>query len=204
VAPNRMSSLAWELLDTVGSRRTLPARRLPRSRRCRPIRSSTRSPITPALDQAVQLILKAERPLVMLGTAASRPRLADACPNSFAGYRSNSSIQRWERGSVAGGFGLYMGTAALSKRDYVHHAIDGADLIIAIGDDTVVRPPFIMRPRGPTVLHIGHLPATVEEVFFPHAELVGDVGPSLRLLADRLEGSGRGRCSSCARRSWRG
>ena len=32
------------------------------------------------------------------------------------------------------------------------------------------------------------LPATVEEVFFPQAEVVGDVGPSLRLLADRLEG----------------
>jgi acetolactate synthase-1/2/3 large subunit len=32
------------------------------------------------------------------------------------------------------------------------------------------------------------MPATVEEVFFPHAEIVGDVGPSLELLADRLEG----------------
>jgi len=45
-----------------------------------------------------------------------------------------------------------------------------------------------MGPKGPTVLHVGYLPATVEEVYFPHAELVGDVGPSLTLLADRLEG----------------
>ena len=37
-------------------------------------------PIAPsaALDRAAQLILDAERPLVMLGAAASRPRLADA------------------------------------------------------------------------------------------------------------------------------
>jgi hypothetical protein len=42
--------------------------------------------------------------------------------------------------------------------------------------------------HGPTVLHVGYLPATVEEVFFPHAELVGDVGPRLALLADQLEG----------------
>src|SRR5262249_53312072 len=34
----------------------------------------------------------------------------------------------------------------------------------------------------------GYRPATVEEVFFPHAELIGDVGPTLSLLADRLEG----------------
>src|SRR6202043_2601043 len=92
------------------------------------------------------------------------------------------------KGSVAGGSGLYMGTAALSERDYVHRAIDRADLIIAIGHDTVEKPPFFMGPDGPKVLHVGYLPATVEEVFFPHAELVGDVGPSLTLLADRLEG----------------
>jgi acetolactate synthase-1/2/3 large subunit len=35
---------------------------------------------------------------------------------------------------------------------------------------------------------VGYLPATVEEVYSPHAELIGDIGPSLRLLADRLEG----------------
>ena len=81
-----------------------------------------------------------------------------------------------------------MGTAALSERDYVHRAIDRADLIISIGHDTVEKPPFFMGPDGPTVLHVGYLPATVEEVFFPQAELVGDVGPSLTLLADRLEG----------------
>jgi acetolactate synthase-1/2/3 large subunit len=46
-----------------------------------------------------------------------------------------------------------------------------------------------MGPNGPTVLHIGYLPATVEEVFFPHAEVVGDVGPSLAVLADLLEGA---------------
>jgi acetolactate synthase I/II/III large subunit len=124
----------------------------------------------------------------MLGAAASRPRLADALSEFVRRLQIQLFNTQMGKGSVAGGSGLYMGTAALSKRDYVHHAIDRADLIIAIGDDTVVRPPFIMRPRGPTVLHIGYLPATVEEVFFPHAELVGDVGPSLRLLADRLEG----------------
>jgi acetolactate synthase I/II/III large subunit len=81
-----------------------------------------------------------------------------------------------------------MGTAALSERDYVHQAVDRADLIISIGHDTVEKPPFIMGPKGPTVLHISYLPATVEEVFFPHAEVVGDVGLSLTLLAKRLEG----------------
>ena len=92
------------------------------------------------------------------------------------------------KGTVAGGSKLYIGTTALSERDYVHEAIDKADLIIAIGHDTIEKPPFIMGPKGPQVIHVGYSPANVEEVYFPHAEVVGDVGPSLELLADRVEG----------------
>jgi acetolactate synthase-1/2/3 large subunit len=147
-------------------------------------------PVAPrsALDRAAELILKAERPLVMLGAAASRPRLAEFLSDFVKRLQIPFFNTQMGKGSVAGGSGLYMGTAALSERDYVHQAIDRADLIVSIGHDTVEKPPFFMGPKGPTVLHIGYLPATVEEVFFPHAELVGDVGPSLGLLADRLEG----------------
>jgi acetolactate synthase-1/2/3 large subunit len=147
-------------------------------------------PVAPpeALDRAAELILKAERPLVMLGAAASRPRLAAALSEFVRRLQLPFFNTQMGKGAVAGGSGLYMGTAALSERDHVHRAIDRADLIVAIGHDTVEKPPFLMGPKGPTVLHVGYLPATVEEVFFPHAEVVGDVGPSLGLLADRLEG----------------
>jgi acetolactate synthase-1/2/3 large subunit len=89
---------------------------------------------------------------------------------------------------VPGGTELYMGTAALSERDHVHEAIERADLILAVGHDTIEKPPFIMGPGGPKVIHVGYTPANVEQVYFPHAEVVGDVGPSLELLADRVEG----------------
>ena len=147
-------------------------------------------PVAPpaALDRAAELIRKAKRPLVMLGAAASRPRLSDALSAFVRRLQIPFFNTQMGKGSVSGGAGLYMGTAALSERDYVHDAIDRADLIIAIGHDTVEKPPFLMGPHGPTVLHVGYLPAAVEEVYFPHAELVGDVGPSLGLLADRLEG----------------
>jgi len=92
------------------------------------------------------------------------------------------------KGTVPGGSNLYVGTAALSERDYVHEAVDRADLIIAIGHDTIEKPPFIMGPKGPQVIHVSYTPATVEQVYFPQCEVVGDVGPSLELLADRVEG----------------
>ena len=53
---------------------------------------------------------------------------------------------------------LWLGTAALSERDYVHEAIDRADVIVAIGHDTVEKPPFLMGPGGPTVIHVGYTP----------------------------------------------
>jgi acetolactate synthase-1/2/3 large subunit len=92
------------------------------------------------------------------------------------------------KGTVGGASDLYMGTAALSERDHVHEAIDRADLIVCVGHDTVEKPPFLMGPGGPRVIHVGYEPAAVEQVFAAQAEVVGDVGPSLALLADRLEG----------------
>ena len=45
-----------------------------------------------------------------------------------------------------------------------------------------------MGAKGPKVIHVGYQPANVEQVYFPQAEVIGDLGPSLRLLADRIEG----------------
>lgn len=141
-----------------------------------------------ALDRAAAMILEAKRPLVMLGAAASRPRLAAGLNGFVRRTQLPFFTTQMGKGSVAGGANLYMGTAALSERDYVHEAIDRADLILAIGHDTIEKPPFLMGAGGPKVIHVGYSPANVEQVYFPHAEVVGDVGPSLNLLADRLEG----------------
>jgi acetolactate synthase-1/2/3 large subunit len=141
-----------------------------------------------ALDRAAAMILAAKRPLVMLGAAASRPRATDDLAQFVIRTRIPFFTTQMGKGTVPGGTELYMGTAALSERDYVHDAIDRADLIITIGHDTIEKPPFIMGPQGPQVIHVGYQPATVEQVYFPQAEVVGDIGPSLRLLADRLEG----------------
>ena len=141
-----------------------------------------------ALDRAARLIQQAARPLVMLGAAASRPRSTADLAKFVIRTRIPYFTTQMGKGTVPGGTDLYLGTAALSERDYVHEAIERADLIVTIGHDTVEKPPFIMGQNGPQVVHVGYQPATVEQVYFPQAEVVGDLGPSLRLLADRLEG----------------
>ncbi len=145
-------------------------------------------PSPKALDEAARMILEAERPLVMLGAAASRPRNSNHLTRFVDRTQIPFFTTQMGKGTAHGGTELYMGTAALSERDYVHWAIDRADLIISIGHDETEKPPFIMGPDGPRVIHIGYEPASVEQVYFPQAEVIGDIGTTLRLLADRLEG----------------
>jgi acetolactate synthase-1/2/3 large subunit len=141
-----------------------------------------------ALDRAAAMIAAAKRPLVMVGAAASRPRSSADLAQFVSRTRIPYFTTQMGKGTVPDATELYMGTAALSERDYVHDAIDEADLIITIGHDTSEKPPFIMTADRPLVCHVAYQPATVEQVYFPQAEVIGDMGRSLCLLADRLEG----------------
>lgn len=152
-----------------------------------PVELPLASPL--ALDRAAQMIIEAGRPLAMMGAAASRPRSTSDLAQFVLRTGIPYFTTQMGKGTVPGGTELYMGTAALSERDYVHEAIERADLIITIGHDTVEKPPFIMGADGPKVIHVGYQPATVEQVYFPQTEVIGDIGASLRLLADRLEGN---------------
>ncbi|SFD50675.1 acetolactate synthase large subunit [Roseivivax sediminis] len=142
-----------------------------------------------ALETATRMILEAKRPLVMVGAAGNRPALVE--PLSAFIVRTGLPFFNTQmgKGAVDGGSNLYVGTAALSEGDYVHEAIERADLIIAIGHDTVEKPPFLMRSAGgPKVIHIGYQSATVEEVYHPDFEVIGDIGASTMALAERLQG----------------
>lgn len=147
-----------------------------------------------AIARAAEMVKSAQRPLIMCGAATNRPRLASQLSEFVRRVGIPFFNTQMGKGTVAGGGlaegpnGLWMGTAALTARDYVHEAIDRADLILAIGHDTIEKPPFIMGPNGPWVVHIGYTPANVEQVYFPHAEVVGDVGASLDMLAERIAG----------------
>lgn len=148
-------------------------------------------PVAPAaaLDRAAEMILSAKRPLVMIGAAGNRPRLVEPLSAFVRRTRLPFFNTQMGKGAVTGGSNLYMGTAALSERDYVHEAVDLADLIIAIGHDTVEKPPFLMKSQGGSkVIHIGYQSANVEQVYHPDAEVIGDIGVSVAALAERLGG----------------
>jgi acetolactate synthase-1/2/3 large subunit len=141
-----------------------------------------------ALAAAAEMILAAERPMVMLGAAANRVHLAEPLSAFVKQAGMPFFNTQMGKGAVTGVSELYVGTAALSERDYIHKMIDRSDLILAIGHDTVEKPPFLMGDKGPQVIHVGYLPATVERVYFPDAEIIGDIGGSLTKLGALIAG----------------
>ena len=142
-----------------------------------------------ALDRAAETILAAKRPLVMIGAAGNRPSLVEALSTFVRRIRLPFFNTQMGKGAVTGGSNLYMGTSALSEGDYVHEAVERADLIVAIGHDTIEKPPFLMKSAGgPKVIHVGYQSATVEQVYHPDIEVIGDIGATVEGLGERLEG----------------
>src|SRR5690606_12534012 len=152
---------------------------------------STQRPVASALalDRAAETILAASRPLVMVGAAGNRPALVEALSSFVRRTRLPFFNTQMGKGAVTGGSNRYMGTAAPSEGDYVHEAVERADLIIAIGHDTIEKPPFLMKSAGgPRVIHVGYQSATVEQVYHPDIEVIGDIGAAVEGLGERLEG----------------
>ncbi|RCS24211.1 acetolactate synthase large subunit [Phyllobacterium salinisoli] len=172
-----------ELPEDVAAEEVENASVIPRHSLERPVPHAT------ALDRGAEMILAAKRPLVMVGAAGNRPALVKALSSFVRRTRLPFFNTQMGKGAVTGGSNLYMGTAALSEGDYVHEAVERADLIIAIGHDTVEKPPFLMKSAGgPKVIHVSYQSATVEQVYHPDIEVIGDIGAAVEALAGRLEG----------------
>ena len=140
-----------------------------------------------AIDEAVAMIRAAKHPLLLVGAGANRKRVIDAL-ESFVGKTGIPFFNTQMGKGVIGGFhSLYIGTAALSEGDYLHCAIDHADLVVNAGHDVVEKPPFFMEHGGKQVIHVNFDPAEVDEVYFPQLELIGDIASSFHRLAARLE-----------------
>jgi acetolactate synthase-1/2/3 large subunit len=138
------------------------------------------------LDEAAALIRTAKMPLVLLGAGANRRRARMALSRFVDQTRIPFFNTQMGKGVIDERSDLFLGTAALSDGDYLHCAIDRADLIINVGHDVVEKPPFFMEEGGTKVIHLNYKAAQVDQVYFPHIEVVGDVAESIERLSDKL------------------
>ncbi len=139
------------------------------------------------LDEAKVLIEQAKHPLLLVGAGANRARIWEALSDFVESTGIPFVNTQMGKGVICGHSDKYLGTAALSDGDYVHDAIDNADLIINVGHDVVEKPPFFMEHGGTKVIHVNFKSAQVDNVYFPQIEVVGDIATSVARLAARVE-----------------
>ncbi len=139
-----------------------------------------------AILSAVELIREAKNPLILVGAGANRKTVSKMLLEFVDAIGIPFFNTQLGKGVVDERHPLYLGCAALSSGDYLHCAIEKADLILNIGHDVVEKPPFIMKRSGQKVIHINFYSAKVDNIYFPQLEVVGDIANALWQMKESL------------------
>ncbi|MBT6891498.1 MAG: acetolactate synthase large subunit, partial [Gammaproteobacteria bacterium] len=162
----------------------------------RPIpKSSVRRPVpeVKSINTALEKLHAAKSPIIIIGAGGNRKMTSKMLTQFIEKTGIPFLTTQLGKGVVDERHPLFMGCAALSAGDYVHRAIEAADLILNIGHDVIEKPPFFMKPGGTEVIHISYNTAEVDPVYFPQVEVIGDIGNAIwELNNGAMKGSDAG------------
>jgi acetolactate synthase-1/2/3 large subunit len=150
--------------------------------------SMTRRPIAEdkAITHAIKMIESAKHPLLLIGAGANRKLTSKMLTRLVNELGIPFVTTQMGKGVVDEMSDLFLGCTALSQDDFVHRAIEKADLLINAGHDVVEKPPFLMKEGGFEVIHINFIPAKMDPVYFPQAEVIGDIANSIWRLVSTI------------------
>ncbi len=141
-----------------------------------------------SISNAEKMISAAKKPLLLIGASANRKRASEALTKFVNTLKIPFFNTQMGKGIIDERNELYLGTAALSSNDFIHEAIEEADLIINVGHDTIEKPPFIMDANDKRkVIHINFFAAEINEVYFPQLNVIGDIAYSIEKLMNALK-----------------
>ena len=141
---------------------------------------------TNIIQTAAEAIKNAKRPLLLIGAGANRKEARRAISDFIGMIGVPFCNTQMGKGVFDESSSYFLGTAALSDKDYLHDYIKASDLIVNIGHDVVEKPPFFMEHGGTKVIHVNYKSAQVDQVYFPQIEVVGDIALSVDALAASL------------------
>ena len=134
--------------------------------------------------EAVRMIEKAKRPLLLIGAGANK----DKIPAELTNFVNETGIPFFStqmgKGVIDENHKLCLSTAALSQDDFIHCAIDRADLIINVGHDVIEKPPFFMENEDDAkkVIHVNFFPSEVDDTYFPQLDVLGEIASNINNL----------------------
>ena len=139
--------------------------------------------------QAIEMIESAKHPLLMIGAGANRTNMGDELLNFVEKTGIPFFTTQMGKGVIDEDHELCLRTAALSKDDFIHCAIERADLIINIGYDATEKPPFFMQNRADAtkVIHLNFYPSEVDDTYFPQLDVLGDLCINLKRISKNIK-----------------
>lgn len=134
----------------------------------------------PVIDEKMLEILKnklenAKSPIILIWAWANRKRISKYLEKFITKYNVpffSSQMWKWV---VDESLEQYLGTAALTEKDYIHDAIAKADLILSVWYDVVEKPTNILGPNWTETIHINFYGAKVDDVYYPKLEVIWDI-----------------------------
>jgi acetolactate synthase-1/2/3 large subunit len=138
-----------------------------------------------AIGLALEAIEKAKSPLVIIGSGANRKLVRKQFRNFLEKTHIPFVSTQMGKGVEDESLAEYVGTTALSSGDYVHEAIKASDCIVMVGHDVIEKPPAFAQSHQ-TVIHINFYPASVDAVYAPQLEVVGDISHTLWVMTEKV------------------
>lgn len=140
-----------------------------------------------SIAAAVSKLKAAKSPILVIGAGANRKMTAKVLRQLIDKTGIPFVTTQMGKGVVDERHPRFLGNAALSSGDFVHRAVESADLIINVGHDVIEKPPFFMVRGGTEVVHINFRSAEVDPVYFPQIEVVGDIANAIWQISEALE-----------------
>ena len=146
-------------------------------------------PLTHDLEQAVELIHAAKRPLILAGHGVMMSNAMRELADLAEITRTPVAVTLLGIGSFNTNHPLYLGMAGMHGEAWVNHAIQEADLLLAVGmrfDDRVTGNLKAFAPQAKKI-HFEIDASEVNKNVFVDLALMGDLGDTLRQLLPNVE-----------------
>ena len=154
--------------------------------------SSTRRPNADkkSIRAAVTALEQARSPILVIGAGANRTMTSRMLLQFIEKTGIPFLTTQLGKGVIDERHPKFLGCAALSAGDFVHRAVEAADLIVNIGHDVIEKPPFFMQPGGTPVIHVSTKTAEVDPVYFPEIEVIGDIANAIWQMKEDIVPNG--------------
>jgi acetolactate synthase-1/2/3 large subunit len=140
-----------------------------------------------SIAAAVEKIQQARSPLLLIGAGANRKLTGRMLTAMVDKLGIPFCTTQMGKGVVDETRSEFIGNTALSAGDYVHRAINHADVIVNVGHDVIEKPPFFMSDHDVEVIHMSFNTAKVDPVYFPQLEVIGDIANAVWRMTTQLE-----------------